>query len=147
MSIPFRVRIPRALFAEMLGHARTELPHECCGFLAGMPDGLVTAVYSLVNEAASPVRYFAQAQSLLAAHQAMRAAGQEHLGIYHSHPTSAPLPSLFDLGDNFYGADIVHFIISLKGQEPEVRGWHLGELEYREAQWEIVEPAPAGNEG
>ena len=133
------LRIPRHLFEEMLAHARKELPHECCGLLSGDPaTGEVTRLHRLVNSAASPSRYFAEEKSLLAAFRAMRDEGTELLAIYHSHPDSAPAPSRTDLADNFYGEEVVHFIISLKGKEPFVQGWHLAETGFRAADWECL---------
>ena len=68
----------------------------------------------------------------------MRAMGTELLAIYHSHPTSEPIPSRTDLERNYYGSDVVHFIISLKDAEPRMRGWWLGETDYREAEWDWI---------
>src|SRR5438128_559011 len=98
----------------MVRHAQTELPNECCGLLAGVRDGevlRVSAWHPLVNELASPTRYHSKAESLLVAHHAMQDADHEVVAIYHSHPTSEPIPSETDLEQNFYGDTVVHFII------------------------------------
>ncbi len=124
----------------MLAHARAEFPNECCGLLSGCAaTGAVATVHRLVNKAASPVRYFGEEYSLLAAHRAMWAVGADLLAIYHSHPISDPVPSRSDLANNFHGTEVVHFIVSLKGPEPVVRGWRLGEKEFTEAEWECAE--------
>jgi proteasome lid subunit RPN8/RPN11 len=73
----------------------------------------------------------------------MRKRGIDMLAVYHSHPASAPIPSPTDLEWNFYPGT-VSLIISLKQSEPEVRGWWLGEKDYREAEWTCVEEGPAG---
>ena len=124
----------------MLDHAQAELPNECCGILAGRRidnSGQVEARYSLVNERASPVEYWAEPRSMLAAFKDMRAQGTVELAIYHSHPTSPPIPSRTDLQRN-YSPEVVSLIISLGGKAPMVRAWWLTETDFREADWEIV---------
>jgi proteasome lid subunit RPN8/RPN11 len=143
----FTVQIPRRLHEEMLAHAEAERPNECCGLLAGelpaagggaAPVVRVVQRYPLVNAAASPVRYDADPASLFAAHKDMRRRGLELLAIYHSHPTSDPVPSRTDLAQNFYGPDVLHLIISLRTAEPQVRGWWLDAEGYWEADWQLV---------
>jgi len=125
----------------MVHQAQAELPHECCGLLAGVREGTVLrveAIHSLVNEAASPIEYRSEPRSMFAAVKAMRLVGHEILGIYHSHPTSEPIPSETDLERN-YSPDVVNFIISLAHPEPTLRGWWLSGDKFEEAAWEIVE--------
>ena len=125
----------------MVQHARTELPNECCGLLAGVREGTalrVLARHPLVNEAASPIEYRSEPRSMFEAVKAMRTAGHEIVAIYHSHPTSAPVPSETDLA-RYYSSDVVHFIIGLEEPEPITRGWWLTEATFAEASWEIVE--------
>ena len=133
------IRVARDVHDEMVAHALEERPFECCGLLAGLPAGTVTHLYRLVNEAASPVEYLSEPQSLFAAHRAMRQLGIDILAIYHSHPSSEPVPSRTDLAENFYGPDVAHLIISLKDAEPAVRAWRLREKEFTEAEWEYTE--------
>lgn len=128
----------------MLAQAVAELPNECCGLLAGTidtsgpePVARVTHRYPLVNAAGSPVTYDADPKSLFQAHKAMRQAGVELLAIYHSHPTSEPVPSKTDRERNYYGAEVVHFIISLQGPEPVMRGWRIDGDVVTETQWQV----------
>lgn len=126
----------------MIAHARAELPNECCGLLAGRTEsrakrlGCIEKLYPLVNAAHSPVRYLSEEKGLFAAHRDMRALGIEVLAIYHSHPSSPPVPSRTDLAENYWPG-VVNFIISLLGPEPEVRGWHLEEDSFSEAEWQL----------
>ena len=125
----------------MLQHARTELPNECCGVLAGVRQGdalRVLACYPLVNEAASPVEYRSDARSMFEATKHMRHHGHDIVAVYHSHPTSAPIPSRTDL-DRLYSEDVVHLIIGLAGPEPLMRGWWLTPSAYEEADIRIVD--------
>jgi proteasome lid subunit RPN8/RPN11 len=125
----------------MLDQAQSELPNECCGILAGrIVDGVgrVEMRYPLVNELASPTEYSAEAKSLITAHKDMRARGIIELAVYHSHPTSAPIPSRTDRERNFYGTLVVFLIIGLKDARPEVRSWWLRERDFVEADWQVI---------
>ncbi|MCZ2341530.1 MAG: M67 family metallopeptidase [Bacteroidales bacterium] len=131
----FRLSIPATILDAVWNHARSERPNECCGFLAGtLADGIGTVArcLPLVNERASPIAFRTEARSVLAAFRAMRAAGQELLAIYHSHPTSAPIPSRQDLAENSYGPSIPWLIVGFAGEEVEVRVWWLDTDSYTE---------------
>ncbi len=136
---------------EMLAQAAAELPHECCGLLAGNPPpspltttassppvARVLRCYPLINAAASPVEYFSDPKSMFAAVRDMRESGLDILAVYHSHPTSAPVPSRIDLQRN-YSPDVVNMIISLKNAKPQIRAWWLTGENFRQADWECVE--------
>jgi [CysO sulfur-carrier protein]-S-L-cysteine hydrolase len=140
VSIPFRLVLPTRIRDEMFAHARAECPNECCGQLAGhiSADGTKRVVkhYPLVNTAASPTKYRSDGKDLFAASRDMRESGLELLAIYHSHPSSHPVPSATDLRQNNYGAETVNFIISLQGDTPVMRGWLLGEAAFTEVEWD-----------
>src|SRR5947209_16268874 len=117
----------------MIAQARSELPNECCGILAGRirgnSDALLGEVaqcYALVNAARSPTEFLSEPKSMFEAERDKRQRGIEFLAIYHSHPTSAPVPSRKDLEQN-YSPDLMNLIISLKDDTPEIRGWWLEE--------------------
>ena len=128
----------------MIAQAKAELPNECCGLLAGQlpaegTPATISHIFPLVNAAASPVEYFSEPRSMLAAHKAMREQGLEVLAVYHSHPTSAPIPSVKDREmSGGYGEAVVHFILSLQDSCPDLKGWRLTETTYLEAEWEVV---------
>jgi [CysO sulfur-carrier protein]-S-L-cysteine hydrolase len=138
--MPFRLEVPRAVFEAILEQARAELPNECCGLLAGTVEdevGRVVERYALVNELASPVEFVSEDRSHFVADKDMRRKGLDVLAVYHSHPTTAPVPSRKDLARN-YSVDVVNLIISLAGPEPVVRGWWLTETDYREAELTVT---------
>jgi proteasome lid subunit RPN8/RPN11 len=140
LSTSFRLAIPTQILQAVFAHAQAELPNECCGLMGGKFDATGTAVvvrhYPLVNEAASPVRYRCEGRSLFFAHKDMRYSGLELLAVYHSHPTSEPVPSKSDLAENFVGDGVMHLIISLMTSAPVMRGWWLLETDFRAGAWE-----------
>ena len=122
-----------------------ERPAECCGLLAGaMPaDGTARVVcrYPLINSLASPREYLSDPRSMFEAVRDMRSRDLEILAVYHSHPTSPPIPSRTDLERN-YSPDVINFIISVSTTPPETRAWWLTANGYQAAQWEIVDEKP-----
>lgn len=100
----------------MEAHALGSRPEECCGLLSGR-GRLITHHHPLRNDADRPeTRYFAAPEGLFAAMRRIREAGQELLGIYHSHPRAPAYPSVSDVEMAFY-PEALYFIISL---EPRV---------------------------
>jgi proteasome lid subunit RPN8/RPN11 len=145
LSMPFRLRIPRSLYERMLAQALAELPNECCGLLAGRirddpcgPVGEAAHCYPLVNAARSPVEYLSEPRSMFEAVRAMRGLDEEILAVYHSHPTSEPMPSRTDREQNF-SPEVINVILSLQDGTPRVRAWWLTSEDYREAAWELTE--------
>lgn len=101
------MRVRRAVLDAIAAHARRESPRECCGLLIGS-NGEVTEAVATGNVApdplrryeVSPVDHFAQIRRCRAS------ASQEQptlgvVGVYHSHPRSAPQPSPTDLEQAF----------------------------------------------
>lgn len=140
---PFaHLTVPAELLEGVVEHARRAAPLECCGLLAGrIADGVstVSARFEIGNDAASATEYETNPRDLFTAFRAMRELGLELLAIYHSHPTSAPVPSRRDLDRNTYGDSVVHLIVGLGGAEPEVRAWWLEEGGCREAALTVAE--------
>jgi proteasome lid subunit RPN8/RPN11 len=124
---PWSLDIPDHLLTEVIAHAQAEAPLECCGLLAGSINGSLAEValrLPLVNELASPVAFRSEPRSLFAAHKLLRAQQLEILAVYHSHPTSPPVPSRHDLGQSL-SEQVACLIVSLATAEPEVRLWWL----------------------
>ncbi len=134
------LNIPRSVYEGMLWHAQAERPLECCGLLAGAicSDGVaeVRLRYPLLNAAASAVEFESEPASLFSAIRDIRRQGLEVLAVYHSHPTSEPIPSRKDLERNNW-PQAVALIISLAMTPPVVRGWWLSATAYRPAEWTI----------
>ena len=129
------LHIPTALLEAVIAHARTELPNECCGLLAGTVEhgvGRVSRHFAIRNDRASPTAYLTNARDLLDAMNVSRTEGIEVLAIFHSHPASAAIPSKTDLANNTWGETAMHVIVGLAGTEASVRGWWLGEKEFQE---------------
>ncbi len=133
-----QLTLPDRYLAEMIGHARATLPHECCGLLAGViQDGVghVAVRFGIRNEAGSTTEYLTNAEDLLAAYREIAASQLQLLAVYHSHPTALPVPSPRDLQQNTYGDQVVHMIVAFSDGGPQVQAWWLSENEAEPAEW------------
>jgi proteasome lid subunit RPN8/RPN11 len=135
------LRIPAGIYADLLAHARAELPNECVGMLAGTTDGVVTRRYPLVNQLADPRRFESAPHSMFRAERQRRLDGVEFLAVYHSHPSSEPVPSKFDLAQH-YGEETMCVIVSLAAAVPQVRGYWIREGRFDEGQIKIKSGDP-----
>jgi len=133
--------IPRAVHDAMMAHALAEAPNECVGMLAGTSDGQVLEHLPLVNALADPRRFVTEGRSQLQAERRCRELGLQILAVYHSHPTSPPVPSRTDTDpeENLWvGQPVASVIISLLCTPPEVQVWWLEPHAYRPARWRIA---------
>jgi [CysO sulfur-carrier protein]-S-L-cysteine hydrolase len=130
------MRIARSLIDEIVAHARDDLPNECCGMVGG-GDGGARTVYRAANAEASPLRYSIDAREQFRLMQTIEAAGEELVGIYHSHTKSAAYPSQTDV--NLAGwPDAVYLIASLADSKaPEVKGFWIRDGRIEEAELDV----------
>lgn len=81
----------------MVAHARFSFPEEACGLLAGDLGGHVRMVYCLTNVDHSPQRFTVAAHEHYSAWRHAESYGWDLIGVFHSHPNSAAVPSPFDV--------------------------------------------------
>jgi proteasome lid subunit RPN8/RPN11 len=117
------IKIPKSIYQAMIEHARREAPLECCGILSG-ENGTVKKAFELKNEEQSPVRYLMSPKEQLSVFEEMERGALEMVGIYHSHPHTAPFPSETDVKMAFY-PEVASVIISLKEESPEVKAYRI----------------------
>jgi proteasome lid subunit RPN8/RPN11 len=131
------VRISRALYDQVVEHARAEAPNECVGVIAAR-DGVAVAVHPARNAARSPLRYEMDGMEQYRIQSAIEDAGLDLGAIYHSHTRSEPYPSQTDVNLAFY-PDALYVIVGLAGPEPDVRAWRIVDGEISEARLEVEE--------
>jgi proteasome lid subunit RPN8/RPN11 len=117
------VKISRALYEELVSHAVSEAPNECCGMVASV-DGEAVRVFAAVNAAASPLRYEIDGAEQYRIQSQIEEQGWDLGAIYHSHTRSAPYPSQTDINLAFY-PDSVYVIVGVAGPQPEVRAFRI----------------------
>jgi proteasome lid subunit RPN8/RPN11 len=119
------MRIAKQLLDEMIDHARSEAPIECCGMVASR-DGGAVRVYRATNAAASPLRYEIDGAEQYRIQMEIEDAGLDLGDIYHSHTRTEPYPSQTDINLAFY-PDAVYVIVGLGGDQPDVRAYEIRE--------------------
>jgi [CysO sulfur-carrier protein]-S-L-cysteine hydrolase len=129
------MRMPQALFDEMVAHARADAPNECCGMIA-CTDGAAVKIYPAQNAAASPLRYEIDGAEQYRIQMAIDDAGHDLGAIYHSHTRSAPYPSQTDINLAFY-PDALYVIVGLAGDDAEVRAFEIRDGQVAEADLEV----------
>ena len=139
------MRIPRALYDEIVAHARELAPVECCGMIAVAGDEAVE-VHRATNAEASRLRYKMDPQEQYAIQTSIEDAGRDLGAIYHSHTQSPPVPSQTDVNLAFMPkSDLLAFpgtlyvIVGVAEAEPDVRAWEIHpDRRYTEVALEVV---------
>lgn len=141
----YRLALPRNLYHEMLEQAQAEFPNECCGLLAGtvrpsgeadqLAVGEVQLRYPLINERASPSEFYSAPFKEI---RDIDRRGLQLLAIYHSHPTTDPIPSRTDHERSYY-PEVMNLIISLKGSEPRMAAWWVTPDGHSEAEYKLID--------
>jgi [CysO sulfur-carrier protein]-S-L-cysteine hydrolase len=127
------MRIPRALYEQMIEHAQAEAPNECVGLLA-LRDGDAVKLYRATNAAASPLRFEIDGAEQIGYHNDIEDAGLELGAIYHSHTRTAPAPSQTDISFAAGWPGVLWVIIGLASDHPEVRTWRIDGPQVTEAE-------------
>jgi proteasome lid subunit RPN8/RPN11 len=123
MAIKLTAQIVDAINA----HGRETYPNECCGALIGR-DGAVADTLALPNttEEGPRRRFLVRPGDYRAAEESARAAGQDLLGFYHSHPDHPARPSQYDL-DHAWPHFSYVIVSILEGNAADLRSWRLRE--------------------
>jgi proteasome lid subunit RPN8/RPN11 len=122
----------RALYDEIIAHARADAPNECCGMVASH-NGAAVRVYPAENAAASPLRYEIDGPEQYRIQMAIEDAGHDLGAIYHSHTRSEPYPSQTDINLAFY-PEALYVIVGLAGADADVRAFTIREGQVSEAE-------------
>jgi [CysO sulfur-carrier protein]-S-L-cysteine hydrolase len=110
------IRVRPEILREMLLHARRESSIECCGLLAGR-NGVIVEIYPATNALSSATEYEIAPQEMFDMFRDLRARGLNHLGQYHSHPSTENIPSPKDIEMACY-PEQAYFIVSPRADAP-----------------------------
>ena len=117
------MRIARALYDEMVEHAREEAPNECCGMVAAR-DGEAVKVYRATNVEHEPATVRDRPEEQVRIYNEIEAEGNA-LAIYHSHTRTEPEPSETDIRFAKEWPGVLWIIVGLEQAEPDVRLWRI----------------------
>lgn len=130
--------IPAGIYRKMLAHCKEAFPDEACGILAGA-GAEATAIYTLTNAEPSPVSYLMDPAEQFGVMKDMRQKGLSMLAIFHSHPSSQPVPSSKDVELAFYD-DVLYIIAGLASEEAVVKAYSIRDGLVQEAEIVIMGP-------
>jgi proteasome lid subunit RPN8/RPN11 len=128
--------ISTAIADELLAHARAEAPNEACGILAGtLADGRATAYHPARNADASPFVYTVHPDDLVRIVLGIEDAGEDLVGIFHSHTHTPAVPSPTDRRQAMY-PDAFYLVATLMEPTaipmPALRAWRIRNAEAAE---------------
>ena len=128
--------IPRSVAEELLAHARSEVPNEACGLLSGtLSAGTATAYHRARNADASPFVYTVDPEDLVRIVFGIEDAGEDLVGIFHSHTHTPAVPSPTDRRQAQY-PDCFYVLATLSdpdaGPTDALRAWRITDGESRE---------------
>jgi [CysO sulfur-carrier protein]-S-L-cysteine hydrolase len=133
------MKIPQDVYDQMLDHARSEVPNECCGLVGGK-DGTAVTYYPANNSEGSPFRYNLDPQDQFRIMMEMEEKGEELAAIYHSHTRSAAYPSQTDVNLAANWPDPLYLICSLEDPDsPVVRAFAICDGSIEEAGLEMTD--------
>ncbi len=117
-------RITRAIAAAIIDQARAGKPEEICGVLRGRGLHAFEAI-AVVNVAEDRINNYEVDPKALLLQFEFEEAGDEMMGIYHSHPISEAYPSATDAWNANY-PDALYFICSLEHDDaPVIRAYRM----------------------
>jgi [CysO sulfur-carrier protein]-S-L-cysteine hydrolase len=120
------LKIPRAIYDDIIAHAREGFPLEVCGILGGR-EGVVSAIYRMTNTDESNEHFMMEPREQFAVVKDLRTQGLGMAAIYHSHPETPARPSEEDIRLALTPG-VSHVIISLAAvEEPVVRSFRISE--------------------
>ncbi|MFQ3536063.1 MAG: Mov34/MPN/PAD-1 family protein [Aggregatilineales bacterium] len=118
--------MPLVLRTLLKAEAQHGTPNEVCGVLGGTWHGWVgyaKCYIAVPNCSSAPHSHFVMEHSaMVAAAMALRRARYDLIGIYHSHPHSAPVPSPADLAECTWHAT-PYVIVGYAAVQPLLAAW------------------------
>ena len=130
------LRIPPAVSDELLAHARSEVPNEDCGILAGsLSEGAARSYHAARNADESPYVYTVHPEDLVRIVFGIEDAGDDLVAIFHSHTHTPAVPSPTDRRQAQY-PDAFYVLATLSDPDADahaaLRAWRIRDGEATE---------------
>ncbi len=117
------MKILKAIKDQIILHAKTDLPNECCGYLAGTKS-LITKAYPITNIDKTHDHFSFDPEEQFAAIKDIRNNDLVPIAVYHSHPETPARPSKEDI-KLAYDPEISHVIISLAKEHTVIKSFKI----------------------
>ena len=133
-----QLKIPSVIATRMVEQARAGMPLEVCGILAGS-EGRVASHYEMTNSDRSALHYTMVPEEQFKVLKRIRAAGEEMLAIYHSHPATPARPSAEDIRLAFTPG-VIYVIMSLvEPESPVIKGFTIDDEKVEEVPLAVID--------
>ena len=136
------MRIRQDLIDEIVAHSREARPRgeqgeECCGLIGGSAEEM-TSVHRARNAAATWLRYEVHPSDQFRIMERIEEAGEDLVGIYHSHTKSEAYPSQTDINLADGWPDPLYLICSLEHpDDPVVRAFAIRDGAVEEVELDV----------
>jgi proteasome lid subunit RPN8/RPN11 len=126
------LQIPQHIINDLFDHAKTGLPEEVCGYLAGTGREVIRQ-FRLTNIDHSNEHFSFDPAEQFKVVREVRKSGLEILANYHSHPETPARPSEEDIRLAF-DPNISYVIVSLADKLPDIKSFRIkdGKVEKEE---------------
>ena len=117
------IELSSQIEADLIAHARQDLPNECCGYITGVGHVCKT-LYKMTNVEASPDYFEFAPKEQFQVIKTARKNNEIPLVVYHSHPESPARLSQKDL-ELLTDPEMVYLIVSLKNKTPDLKAFRI----------------------
>ncbi|SHN07075.1 Proteasome lid subunit RPN8/RPN11, contains Jab1/MPN metalloenzyme (JAMM) motif [Gracilibacillus kekensis] len=127
------MEIPNNIYQKIIEEGEKQLPYEACGFISGQ-NNKVRSFWPLVNEIRSRHRFFVSKSKVHQKIQEIHNTREQLYAVFHSHPTTAAIPSSYDLRNHPVDSiDMV--IVSYKLDSPQLKWFQIDQSSYKNISW------------
>lgn len=137
ISLQKPIIISKTVYNQLIEEGRQHLPYEACGFICGC-NHVVHSYFPLKSEIQSTNRFLVGKESIEKAVKSIQKRNEKILAIYHTHPTTSPIPSRIDLLHHPKEEKLDMVIISYKYEQPVLKWYKIMNQNYKECLYEIM---------
>ena len=125
--------LPDILRQQIIEYAMTDPGHEVCGLLSACGQ-IFVRFYPVENIAENRTcEFLMDPRQQISVIKDIRENSETMAAIFHSHPTSPAEPSTRDLALAYY-PEMVYLILSLQGEQPELRAHYFDGKQFQEVE-------------
>lgn len=128
--------IPKILFQDMINHCKNELPYETCGILSGKDENVLTR-WEFHSPFKFRHRFLIKKDLVHEVLEKVKKKQEDVIGIYHTHPTTDPIPSHVDI-KNHPDPNVLMIIVSFRSCEPKVKCYKISKSSYIEYSFIVI---------
>ena len=135
------MKIHQSIYNDIIEHAKSELPNEGCGYVAGHENELTT-FYPMTNTDKSPVHFTFDPKEQFTTMKDARKKGILLKAVYHSHPETPARLSAEDIKE-LNDPNTLYIIVSLANNSPDMKAYWLKKpdeatIEIKQEKLEII---------